>query len=178
MRSITVVFCFNEFPVERRLFLNTSKEFKSPVGGAIVDPAKQSMMLAALYIAQEQNGYLTEEAIQQVAKRLAMTPGDVYSTASFYSLFRMKPIGRYVIQVCEGISCYLTDGAERVVEYVTEKLGIKPGETSLDGRFTLETVQCLASCGTSPAMRVNDQLYENLSPAIIDDILERLMGEV
>jgi len=135
-------------------------------------------MLAALYIAQEQNGYLNEEAIQQVAKRLGMTPGDVYSTASFYSLFRMKPIGRYVIQVCEGISCYLNDGAERVVEYVTEKLGIKPGETSRDGRFSLETVQCLASCGTSPAMRVNDQLYENLSPAIIDDILERLMGEV
>ena len=158
--------------------MNTRKEFKSPVGGAIADPAKQSMMLAALYIAQEQNGYLNEEAIQQVAKRLGMTPGDVYSTASFYSLFRMKPIGRYVIQVCEGISCYLNDGAERVVEYVTEKLGIKPGETSRDGRFSLETVQCLASCGTSPAMRVNDQLYENLSPAIIDDILERLMGEV
>ena len=158
--------------------MNTRKEFKSPVGGAIIDPAKQSMMLSALYIAQEEKGYLTREAIEQVAKRLAMTPGEVYSAASFYSLFRMKPVGRYVIQVCEGISCYLNDGAERVVEYVTVKLGIKPGETSLDGRFSLETVQCLASCGTAPAMRVNDQLYENLSPAIIDDILERLMGEV
>ncbi|MBN1662203.1 MAG: NADH-quinone oxidoreductase subunit NuoE [Deltaproteobacteria bacterium] len=158
--------------------MNTRKEFKSPVGGALVDPAKQSMMLAALYIAQEQNGYLTEEAIEQVAKRLGMTPGDVYSTASFYSLFRMKPVGRYVIQVCEGISCYLNDGAERVADYVSKKLGIKLGETTPDGRFTLETVQCLASCGTAPAMRVNDQLYENLSPAIIDDILERLMGEV
>jgi len=166
------------FPVGRRLFMNTKKEFKSPVGGAIVDPAKQSMMLAALYIAQEQNGYLTKEAVQQVAKRLGMTPGDVYSTASFYSLFRMKPVGRYVIQVCEGISCYLNDGAERVSDYVSEKLGIKLGETTRDGMFTLETVQCLASCGTAPAMRVNDQLYENLSPAIIDDILERLMGEV
>ena len=90
----------------------------------------------------------------------------------------MKPVGRHVIQVCEGISCYLNDGAERVVDYVSAKLGIKPGETTRDGRFTLETVQCLASCGTAPAMRVNDQLYENLSPASIDDILERLMGEV
>ena len=135
-------------------------------------------MLAALYIAQEQNGYLTEEAVKQVAKRLGLTVGEVYSTASFYTLFRMEPVGRHVIQVCEGLSCWLNDGAERVVDYVSAKLGIRPGETTKDGRFTLETVQCLASCGTAPAMRVNDQLYENLSPASIDDILERLMGEV
>lgn len=151
---------------------------EKPAGGGIADPAKQSMMLAALYIAQEPNGYLTKEAIHQVARRLGLTDGEVYSTVSFYSLFRMEPVGRYVIQVCEGLSCYLNDGAERVVEYVSEKLGIKPGETTRDGRFTLETVQCLASCGTAPAMRVNDQLYENLTPASIDDILERLIGEV
>ena len=158
--------------------MRNSREFKSHVGGAIVDPAKQSMVLSALYIAQEQNGYLTREAIEQVARRLGVAPGDVYSTASFYSLFRMKPVGRYVIQVCEGISCYLNGGAERVADYISAKLGIKMGETTTDGKFTLETVQCLASCGTAPAMRVNDQLYENLSPAIIDEILERLMGEV
>jgi len=158
--------------------MNGLKVSEKPAGAGIADPAKQSMMLAALYIAQEQNGYLTKEAIRQVARRLGLTEGEVYSTASFYSLFRMEPVGRYVIQVCEGLSCYLNDGAERIVEYVSEKLGIKPGETSKDGRFTLETVQCLASCGTAPAMRVNDQLYENLSPASIDDILERLMGEV
>ena len=151
---------------------------RKPEGRAVVDPAKQSMMLAALYIAQEQKGYLTKDAIRTVAKRLGVSEGEVYSTASFYTLFRMKPVGRYVIQVCEGLSCYLNDGAERVVDYVSEKLGLKPGETTSDGRFTLETVQCLAACGTAPAMRVNDQLYENLSPASIDDILERLMGEV
>jgi NADH-quinone oxidoreductase subunit E len=151
---------------------------KTPAAGGIADPSKRAMMLAALYIAQEQNGYLTKEAIRQVARRMGVAEGEVCSTASFYSLFRMEPVGRYVIQVCEGLSCYLNDGAERVVEYVSKKLGIAPGETSKDGRFTLETVQCLASCGTAPAMRVNDQLYENLSPASIDDILERLMGEV
>jgi NADH-quinone oxidoreductase E subunit len=149
-----------------------------PDGTAIVDPSRQAMMLAALYIAQEQKGYLTRDAIHQVAKRLGLTPGVVYSTASFYTLFRMEPVGRYLIQVCDGLSCYLNDGAERVVGYVSAKLGIRPGETTPDGRFTLETVQCLAACGTAPAMRVNDQLYENLSPASIDDILERLMGEV
>ena len=158
--------------------MSARKAAEKPDGTAIVDPARQAMMLSALYIAQESKGYLTKEAVTQVAKRLGVTPGEVYSTASFYTLFRMEPVGRYVIQVCEGLSCYLNDGAERVVDYVSEKLGIVPGETTSDGRFTLETVQCLAACGTAPAMRVNDQLYENLSPASIDDILERLMGEV
>jgi NADH-quinone oxidoreductase subunit E len=149
-----------------------------PAGAAIVDPAKQSMLLAALYIAQEQQGYLTKEAIERVAKRLGLSPGQVYRTASFYTLFRDEPVGRHVIQVCDGLSCYLCDGADKVADYISAKLGIKPGETSADGRFSLEQVQCLASCGTAPAMRVNDQLYENLTPAGIDAILERLMGEV
>ncbi len=149
-----------------------------PSESAIVDPAKQSMLLAALYIAQEQQGYLTREAIARVAKRLGLSPGQVYQTASFYTLFREQPVGRYVIQVCDGLSCYLCDGADRVATYISAKLGIRPGETSADGRFSLEEVQCLASCGTAPAMRINDQLYENLTPASIDAILERLMGEV
>lgn len=153
-----------------------------PVGSAIVDPAKQSVLLAALYIAQEQKGYLTKEAIERVAKRLGLRPGDVYSTASFYTLFRTEPVGRYVIQVCDGLSCYLCEGAERVADYVGTKLNLKPGESTPDGRFTLEMVQCLASCGTAPAMRVNDRLYENLTPAtidaIIDSLFERVMGEV
>lgn len=148
------------------------------VGSAIIDPAKESVLLAALYIAQEQQGYLTKEAIERVAKRLGLRAGDVYSTASFYTLFRTEPVGRYVIQVCDGLSCYLCDGADRIADYVGAKLNLQPGETTPDNRFTLEMVQCLASCGTAPAMRVNDQLYENLTPAAIDAILERLMGEV
>ena len=147
-------------------------------GVALIDPAKQSMLLAALYIAQEQQGYLTKETVERVARRLNLPAGEVYSTASFYTLFRTEPIGRYVIQVCDGLSCYLCDGADKVADYISAKLGVRPGETTADGRFTVETVQCLASCGTAPAMRVNDQLYENLTPAGMDAILERLMGEV
>lgn len=149
-----------------------------PPGSAVMNPAKQAMVLAALYIAQEQQGYLTGEAMERVAGRLGVPTGEVFSTASFYSLFRTEPTGRFVIQVCEGLSCYLSEGAERVVDYISAKLGIKPGETTADGGFTLETVQCLASCGTAPAMRVNDQLYENLTAAGIDAVLERLMGEL
>ncbi len=149
-----------------------------PVGSAVIDPGKQAILLAALYIAQEQKGYLTPEAVERVAARLGLRPGDVYSTASFYTLFRTEPVGRYLIQVCDGLSCYLCDGAKRIADYVGAKLGLAPGGTSADGRFTLEMVQCLASCGTAPAMRVNDQLYENLTPAAIDAIIERLIGEV
>ena len=158
--------------------MTARKQLRRPDGRALSDPAKHSMMLAALYIAQEQKGYLSREAVQQVAKRLGLTVGEVYSTASFYTLFRTEPVGRFVVQVCEGLSCYLNGGAERIADYVSAKLGIKPGETTHDGYFTLETVQCLASCGTAPAMRINDRLYENLTPALIDDILERLKGEV
>jgi NADH-quinone oxidoreductase E subunit len=145
---------------------------------ALPSPGKQAMLLAALYIAQEQDGYLKPEAIERVAQRLGLTAGQVYSTASFYTLFRLEPSGRNVIQVCEGISCYLAEGNQTTSAYICAKLGIQPGETTPDGRFSLEKVECLASCGTAPAMRVNDQLYEHLTPATIDAILERLMGEV
>jgi len=137
-------------------------------------PAARSMVLTALYIAQEQYGHLSEEALRRVAERLGMSLKDVYSTASFYALYRRKPAGQYVIQVCEGLSCFLNGGAERLVDYLRRKLGIEVGETTPDGKFTLETVQCLASCGTSPAMRINDELYDNLTEEKVDAILEQL----
>lgn len=140
------------------------------------DPAQQSMLLTALYIAQEQYGYLSPEAIERTAERLKLTPKDVYSTASFYTMFRTQPVGRYVLQVCEGLSCYLAGGAERLVDYISRKLDIRPGETTADGLFTLQTVQCLASCGTSPAMRVNDELYEDLTQDKVDRLLDQLAG--
>jgi NADH:ubiquinone oxidoreductase subunit E len=99
-----------------------------PVGSAILDPAKQAILLSALYIAQEQQGYLSPEAVKRVARRLNLTPGQVYSTASFYTLFRTQPVGRNLIQVCDGLSCYLSDGANKVVDYISAKLNIRPGK--------------------------------------------------
>ncbi len=142
----------------------------------IRDPAKRSMLLTALYIAQEQYGYLSEEAFGRVAERLGLPVSEVYSMATFYSLYRTKPTGRYVLQVCEGLSCHLAGGADHLLDYLQEKLSVKPGETTKDGLFTLETVQCLASCGSSPAMRVNDALYENVSTEKVDELLETLRG--
>ena len=141
---------------------------------SVLDPAKRARLLTALYIAQEQEGYLTPEALGRISERLGVPEVEVYSTASFYTLFRTEPVGRYVIQVCRGLSCYLADGAERLVEYLERKLGIAVGETTSDGMFTLETVQCLASCGTAPAMRVNDELYENLTTEKVDKVIEQL----
>ncbi len=140
------------------------------------DPAKRAMLLTALYVAQEQYGYLTPEALQRVADRLNMDPVQVYETATFYSMYRTTPAGRYVLQVCEGLSCHLAGGAEGLAHYLQQKLRIHPGETTPDGLFTLQTVQCLASCGTSPAMRVNDTLYENLTTDSVDMILQGLRG--
>jgi NADH-quinone oxidoreductase subunit E len=140
------------------------------------DPAKRSMLLTALYIAQEQYGHLTPEAVQRVASRLGLPVTEVYSMASFYSLYRTKPTGRYVLQVCEGLSCHLVGGAEGLVDYLRRKLAIQAGQTTKDGLFTLETVQCLASCGTSPAIRVNDALYENMTAEKVDELLETLRG--
>lgn len=134
------------------------------------------MLLTALYIAQAQYGYLNEEALQRVAGRLGFPLAEIYSTASFYSLYRMKPGGRYVIQVCDGLSCHLTGGADTLVDYIRQKLGIQVGETTPDGLFTLQTVECVASCGTSPAMRVNDELYENMTPQKVDRLLDHLAG--
>jgi len=138
------------------------------------DSTMRTRLLTALYVAQEQYGYLSKEAIQRVADRLNMSVQEVYSMASFYKLYKMKPTGKYVLQVCEGLSCYLAGGAERLVDYLKRKLGIEVGETTPDGLFTLETIPCLASCGTSPAMRVNDQLYENLTEDKIDVLLDNL----
>jgi len=140
------------------------------------DPAKRSMLLTALYIAQEQYGYLTPEALDRVADRLGLPVSEVYSAASFYSLYRTQKTGRYLLQVCDGLSCHLVGGAETLVDYLSKRLGVKPGETTLDGQFTLETVQCLASCGTSPAIRVNDALYENMTLEKVDELLETLRG--
>ena len=144
---------------------------------AVADPKRRARLLAALYIAQEQYGWLSPEAIQRVADRLRIAPGQVRSTASFYTMFKLGPRGKYHIQVCEGLSCYLVGGADPIIDQVAEHLKIKPGETTPDGIFSLEIVQCLASCGTAPALRVNDELYEHMTPESIKALLEKLAGD-
>lgn len=140
-------------------------------------PRSRAMLLAALYIAQEQYGWLSQEAIQRVADRLNLTPGEVYSTASFYTMFRLQPQGQYRVQVCEGLSCYLVGGAEPIADYISNRLNINPGETSADGKITLEIVQCLAACDYGPAIKVNDELYGNITEDSLNEILIELLSK-
>ena len=140
----------------------------------IENPKSRAMLLAALYIAQEQYGWLSPEAIQRVANRLHLSPGQVYSTASFYTMFRMQPEGQYRIQICEGLSCYLVGGAEPISDYISKRLNVKPGETTPDGKFTLEIVQCLAACDSAPAIKVNDELHGNITFEKLDQLLTDL----
>lgn len=143
----------------------------------IPNPKSRAMLLAALYIAQEQYGWLSEQAIQRVAERLGLTPGQVYSTASFYTMFKLKPQGQYRIQVCEGLSCYLIGGAEPVIDFIKKRLDITNGGTSPDGKFFLEIVQCLAACDLAPAIKINDELYGNITDEKIDQLMAELSSK-
>jgi len=137
----------------------------------IRDPAKRSMLLTALYIAQEQYGYLSPEAIQRVASRLGLPVTEVYSMASFYSLYRTKPTGRYVLQVCEGLSCHLVGGAESLVDYLRGKLGIEPGQTTKDGLFSIDVVACIGACGLAPVIAIDGEFYAGVTVDAIPEIL-------
>ena len=136
-------------------------------------PHPRSALMPALTVAQKENGWLSPDVMEEVAAFLGLPPAEVAAVASFYTMYRLKPTGKYLIQVCTNISCSLL-GAEHLVEHLSEKLGIAEGETTRDGKFTLITVQCLGSCGTAPVMQINDTYYENLTEAKIDEILKEL----
>ncbi len=136
-------------------------------------PDKRSLTLPALRIAQEDIGYVSEPAMIDIADLLDLTPIQVYEVATFYSQYNMKPVGKFLIQVCKTLSCALV-GAGSIIEYLQKKLGIGIGETTEDGCFTLKVVECLAACGSAPMMQVNDRYYEQLTPEKVDQILSDL----
>ncbi len=132
---------------------------------------KQSAVMSALMIVQEENSYLTTAMMDAVAEYLEMPAIAVYEVASFYTMYEKKPIGRHAISVCTNISCKLRD-ADKVVDYLQQKLGIQLGETTDDGRFTLREVECLGACVYAPMMQIDKTYHENLTDAKIDSILE------
>ena len=136
-------------------------------------PDKEAAILPTLYIAQREFGYVSDEAIVYVAGLLGFTPARIEGVATFYTMYNRKPVGKYHVQICRNISCSLL-GAEHLIEHVSKKLGIRPGETTQDGKFTLSHAECLGSCGTAPVMQVNDDYHENLTEESIDAILDRL----
>ncbi|MDA8364675.1 MAG: NADH-quinone oxidoreductase subunit NuoE [Gammaproteobacteria bacterium] len=134
---------------------------------------KASAVMAALRIAQDERGWLSEPLMDYVAQLLEMRPIEVYEVATFYTMYNLKPVGRHQISVCTNISCMLT-GAEQVVKHLENRLGIRLGETTPDGRFTLREVECLAACGGAPMFMIDKTYFENLTPERIDEILGSL----
>ncbi len=138
------------------------------------DDWKQSAVMAALRIVQDASeGWLTTEKMNEVAAYLDMPPIAVYEVATFYSMYELKPVGKHKICVCTNVSCMIND-ADKIVDYLEQKLGIKLGETTEDGRITLKEVECLGACGGAPMLQIGKQYYENLTPEIIDSVLEGL----
>lgn len=134
---------------------------------------RQSAVMAALRIAQEEKGRLAVETMDAVAGVLGLQPIQVYEVATFYSMYDLQPVGRHKICVCTNVSCMLC-GSDEIMRHLEARLGIKPGETTPDGRFTLKEVECLAACGGAPMMQIGKRYYENLTPQRVDEILEAL----
>lgn len=135
-------------------------------------PDRRSALLPSLYIAQREFGWLSNEAMLHVAETLNLPEAEVRGTASFYSMFRHKPVGRHLIQVCTNVSCMIL-GAEKLVNFISGTYGVQPNGTSPDGRFSLVIMECIGACGTAPAMLVNTDFYDSLTENTIIEILER-----
>jgi NADH-quinone oxidoreductase subunit E len=134
---------------------------------------ESSLVLPCLRRIQEDRGYVADSDIEELAAFLGVPQIQIEEVLSFYTQFRRKPIGRWHLQFCHNVSCSM-NGAENVLAHVERKLGIKPGQTTPDGRYTLSTVECLGSCGTAPMMMVNDGYHENLTLTKLDELLQGL----
>lgn len=136
-------------------------------------PNKMAACIPVLHLAQDQNGWVSDEVTAWVATTLGLSAAHVYGVASFYTLFNREPVGRHQVWVCRTLSCALR-GADAILAHCEKELGIHVGETSADGAVTLRTAECLASCGTGPMMQVDREYHEDLSKGDVDVILDRL----
>ncbi len=136
-------------------------------------PVKKPAVMAALYIAQEQNGYISNEVIKEIAKILEMPAEEVLGVVTFYTMYHQKQMGKFHIQVCTNVSCMLRGGYD-IWNRVKDKLGIDNMEVTEDKKFSLEEVECMGSCGTAPMIAVNEDYYENLTKEKVEEILESL----
>jgi NADH-quinone oxidoreductase E subunit len=136
-------------------------------------PKKEAALLPVLHLVQREKGFISPEAEEWVAAKLGIPPLQVREVLSFYTLLRRKPGGRYIVQVCRNISCFLA-GSEDIVTYLEARLGIRAGETTGDGKYTLETVECLGNCDHAPCLMINDDDYGPVTREAVDGILKRL----
>ena len=139
-------------------------------------PSRKSAIMPALYIAQDELGWISDEAVSWVAERIAVSPAHVRAVATFYTMYYKKPVGRYHIQICRTLSCLLC-GAKEITEFVKKQLGVGPGEVTSDGMWSWEEVECLGSCGTAPLVEINDVFFENLTIQKLEATLKQIERE-
>jgi NADH-quinone oxidoreductase subunit E len=133
---------------------------------------QKSALLPVLHLAQQEfGGWLSSDTMDYVASLLKIEPIEVYEVATFYSMYNLKPVGKYMFEVCQTGPCML-NGSDDIIKYINEKLGIKPGETTSDGLFTLKTVECLGACGYAPMMQMGKTYREHLTKEKIDAIVD------
>lgn len=136
------------------------------------DGKQKSALIPVLHLAQEEfGGWLSAEAMDYVASLLSIEPIEVYEVATFYSMYNLKPVGRFLFEVCQTGPCML-NGSDQIIDYIKEKLGIGVGETTSDGLFTLKTVECLGACGYAPMMQMGKHYREHLTREKVDQIIE------
>lgn len=140
-------------------------------------PKPKSVVMPALYIAQEHFGMVTDEAVSWVASRLSIAPAHVREVATFYTMYYRRPVGRYHIQICRTLSCAIC-GASDLVHHLEKRFGVEAGEVTADGMWSFEEVECLGSCGTAPLAQINDVFFEKLAPEKLDAILDRIKKEL
>ena len=136
-------------------------------------PRKKSALIPLLHLAQEQDGYVAQDAMVHIAEMLDLAPAEVYGTASFYEMFKFHPIGKYCINICTNISCQLV-GAWNLLHHAEQRLGIKAGGTTADGLFTIEDVECIAACTEAPALQVNYRYRYKVTPESFDGLVAEL----
>lgn len=139
-------------------------------------PSSKSAVMPALYIAQAELGWITEDAVRWVSERLSLPPSHVLEVASFYTMYYKKAVGKYHIQLCRTLSCMLC-GARGLTDFLKTRLQIKPHEVSSDGFWSWEEVECLGSCGTAPMVQINDVFFENLTPDKLSELIDRIERE-
>ena len=136
-------------------------------------PRRKSALIPLLHLSQQQNGYVTEEAMRHLAELLDITPAEVIGTATFYEMFKFEPVGRYLINICQTLTCALL-GSDALMHHAEAKLGIRAGSTTADGLFTLEAAECQAACTEAPTLQVNYRHRYRVTPADFDALIDDL----
>lgn len=136
-------------------------------------PKKVALLLPALHAAQEETSWLSPDVMEEIGAYIGIHPAQVREVASFYTMYNLKPVGKYHLKICTNVACCLR-GAEKLVEHCEEKFGVRCGDTTPDRKFTIMEEECLGACGTAPAMMLNDDYHENLTVEKLDQIISKL----